>query len=110
MTKKLQYRIPNKLDVLHDELHAAGFRPEVVSGSGDDITLMVPDTTDLAAIGAIVAAHDPTKPTATALDAADRAEIAAKLRAALDGWATLTAAQKDALLRLCVRGVLRLVR
>jgi len=110
MTKKLQYRIPNKLDVLHDELRAAGFRPEMVSGSGDDIVLMMPDGVDEAAIGAIVAAHDPTKPTATALDDTDRAEIAAKLRAGLDGWATLTAAQKDALLRLCVRGVLRLAR
>lgn len=47
---------------------------------------------------------------ASELDLDDRAEIAGKLQIALDNWAKLTAAQKDALLLVCVRGVLRMVR
>jgi len=47
---------------------------------------------------------------ATETDSAAQRDVAVQLQSALDGWATLTAPQKDALLRLCVRGVLRLVR
>lgn len=47
---------------------------------------------------------------AAELDEDDRADLKTRLRAALDGWGTLTAADKDALLKLCVRAALRTVR
>ena len=46
----------------------------------------------------------------TELDDDDRRDIATKIAEVLANWDTLTAAQKDRLLRLCARGVLRLSR
>lgn len=43
-------------------------------------------------------------------DRADLADIRTQLQAALNNWATLTAAQKDALLKVCVRAALRATR
>lgn len=48
--------------------------------------------------------------TAQDTDRADVSDIRTKLQAALNNWATLTADQKDALLRVCVRGTLRSLR
>lgn len=71
--KRLHFVKPNALSILHDELVAAlpALRPVpvgadlrvspvmTVEGRGDDIWLTVPDDADAAAIGAVVAAHDP---------------------------------------------------
>jgi len=47
---------------------------------------------------------------ANEVDDDDRRDLAQRLKDGLDGWAQLTAPQKDALLRLCVRAVLRVMR
>ncbi len=80
MSKTLQYMRPNRLDALQDQLRAAGIRPERVTGLGDSITIVVPDDADVAAVQAVVDAHNPT-----ALDAAaaQRAQQRASARAAI---------------------------
>ncbi len=65
MSKTLQYTRPNRLDALQDQLWAAGIRPERVTGLGDSITIVVPDGADVAAVQAVVDAHN-----VAALDAA----------------------------------------
>jgi len=65
MSKTLQYTRPNRLDALQDQLWAAGIRPERVTGLGDSITIAVPDGADVAAVQAVVDAHN-----VAALDAA----------------------------------------
>lgn len=65
MSRTLTYTRPNRLDALQDQLWAAGIRPERVTGLGDSITIVVPDGADVAAVQAVVGAHNPA-----ALDAA----------------------------------------
>jgi hypothetical protein len=76
---RLHYTLANDLTKLHDELIAAipslapvpmddppfpgALRPVMtVEGSGDNVWLTVPDDTDVAAVDAVIAAHDPTPP------------------------------------------------
>ena len=77
--KRLHFNRPNNLSRLHDELLAAmptlrqvrvgadGFNEALfdnlrVEGKDNDIWLTVPDDADELAIGAVVLAHDPTRP------------------------------------------------
>lgn len=122
------YRRPHRLGKIAAELMAGvpELRPvagaggdlvAVASFSGDGVTLTVgcPDNTPEAAVAAIVAAHDPTTPSATeARDAtrqahedAWRAELQALL-VKLDAG-TATAAEQRRVAALLVRIVLRLL-
>jgi hypothetical protein len=51
-----------------------------------------------------------TRPRVLDADEADARDIRDRLRAALNNWDSLTANQKDALLKVCVRGLLRALR
>jgi hypothetical protein len=62
MSVTLHYTRPNRLDVLHDQLLAAGIIPELVEGLGDDVWLTVADDQDPADVEAVVEAHDATAP------------------------------------------------
>lgn len=126
----LTYQRKHRLGKIHDELLAAipALRPAggqdallLVSGDGETLKLVVPDSADRAAIDAVVAAHDPTTPsaweqavaTADANDATLRDRLGtalANLETANTNWATLTAAQKDAALRLGIRVDAALIR
>lgn len=99
----LTYTKPHRLDALHDQLRAAGIRPERLTGLGDTLAIVVPDGTDEAAVRAVVDAHDPR-----ALDAAaqQQAQQQATARAAIlataqgavgKPLAALTAAERTAL-------------
>lgn len=103
MSKQLQYVRPHLLSRLHDELVAAGIRPERVEGIGDEITLTVPDSQSEAPVAAVVQAHNaaPAPPAAGY-------QLVDDLRQALANWDTLTAIQKDGVLRRCARAVVAL--
>jgi len=104
MSKTLHYTRPNRLDALQDQLWAAGIRPERVTGLGDSIAIVVPDGADVAAVQAVVDAHN-----VAALDAAaaQQAQQQAQTRAAIVAVAqsavgksldALTATERAALL------------
>ncbi len=103
MGKRLTYTKANRLDALQDQLWAAGIRPERVTGSGDAITIVVPDDTDPAAVQAVVDAHNPAALDAqAATDAQGRASARAAILATAQGavgkpLAALTAAERAAL-------------
>ena len=56
------FTLAHDLDKLHNELHAAGIRPELVESDGHTVWLTFPSKPDTAAIEAVLAAHDPTPP------------------------------------------------
>lgn len=56
---RYQYRVPNRLSRLHDELLATGIVPERVEGRGDNVWITVPDTVTKARVDSTVAAHTP---------------------------------------------------
>ncbi len=103
MGKTLTYNRPNRLDALQDQLWAAGLRPERVTGLGDAITIVAPDGTDVAAVQAVVDAHNPAALDAAAQQqtqqqATTRAAIVATAQGAVGKpVATLTAAERAAL-------------
>ena len=51
-----------------------------------------------------------TRPRVLSADEADYRDIRDRLQLALKNWDTLTQAQKDALLKVAVRGLVRLIR
>jgi len=87
MSKTLQYTRPNRLDALQDQLWAAGIRPERVTGLGDSITIVVPDGADVAAVQAVVDAHNPA-----ALDAAAQLQATQQASARAKAVAVATTA------------------
>lgn len=131
--KTLVYTIQHRLNKLHDELIAAipalapvGVPPNrdavfSISGDGILLTLIVPDAISEPQIQAVLAAHDPTTPSAAEIATAtananeqtlrDRADQAvATLESAYANWTTLTAVQKDQALRLQMRATSTLLR
>lgn len=124
MVQVFQYTRANKLDLLHDQLLAAGVAAERVEGLGTQLWITVADEQAKSAVDAIVAAHDPAVPTTGEIEqqqaAADRADLAAQFQAVMarldaivaDGG-TYTANQvRDAVVDLArsQRRVLRLLR
>jgi hypothetical protein len=122
--KNLSITRPHRLSKLSDELLAAvpSLRPvagvdgvnvarAVVSGDGRILQLQLPDDADEQAIRAVVDAHDATTPgtaeVAVTLAAGNETTVRDRLEQALNNWATLTAAQKDAVLKGLVRLALR---
>lgn len=110
MSKTLRYMRPNRLDALQDQLWAAGIRPERVTGLADSITIVVPDGADVAAVQAVLDAHNPA-----ALDAAaqQQAQQQATTRAAIVATAqgavgkplsALTTTERNALLAVLLWG------
>lgn len=111
--KRLHFTKSHRAGRLHEELLAAVAELQPVLGTdgrpsarltfehaGTDLWLTVPDDADEAAIAAVVAAHDPTKPSQAELhDAQNRASVddfRTNLTAALANWASLTAAERAA--------------
>ncbi len=103
MSKTLHYTRSNRLDALQDQLWAAGIRPERVTGLGDSITIVVPDGADVAAVQAVLDAHNPAAlDAATAQQAQQQATSRAAILATAQGavgkpLASLTAAERAAL-------------
>jgi hypothetical protein len=84
--QRLHFARPNDLGKLHDELLAARIVPERVEGLGDDIWLTVPESVSVAAITAIVEAHDPTpRPEPPTVEERLAAVEAAQLESLLGG-------------------------
>lgn len=111
MSRTLTYTRPNRLDALQDALRAAGIAPERLTGIGDAITIVVPDGADVAAIQAVVNAHNPA-----ALDAATQQQaqqqastqaaiVATALGAVGKPLAALTATERNALLTVLLWSV-----
>lgn len=104
MSHTLQFTKPNRLDVLQNQLVAAGVTPLQVAAFGDAITIVVADATDPAAVTTVVAAHDVAAIDAAAAQAAlqqaqARATVLATAQGAVGvGLSALTAAQQQALL------------
>lgn len=110
---RLHYAKATNGPALHDALAAAGVPVERVETATAETWVTVPDGTDAAPIAAAVAAHDAAQ--ASPADAADRTRTT-RLDAALTAfrqadtdWATLTAAQKDQVLRHLVRAMVALL-
>ena len=91
------------------------------TASGDMVRVHVPKTQSQAAIAAVIAAHDPTVKSerelrvedVTAQQIAMKDFLAQKGQELTDGytnWASLTAGQKDALARVVLGVVVRLLR
>ena len=103
----LRYERPHHLSKLHDELLVAipALRPQpgptgelearlLIGGDGETVEMIVPDDLtpeDIAAIEAVVEAHDPTPPPpppdpdAALREAVEQAQTLAELKAALLG-------------------------
>lgn len=110
--KRLHFVKPSNLSVLHDELlvaipalapvrDAEGIGTPVMTVEGDEsnVWLTVPDTTDEAAIAAIVQAHDPNSPPIDPA-AQRRTRIEELLAIGRSNW---TAGQRNELLELVAR-------
>jgi hypothetical protein len=58
VVQRLAYVRPNKLNMLHDQLLAAGITPSSVEGLGDLFWITVDDQVVKATVDAVVSAHD----------------------------------------------------
>lgn len=98
------YTRPHQLDVLHDELRAAGLAVEFVGGDGHTIWITVPDGVAETRVAAIVAAHDPAALVAKreaeerTIEQIRQTVFAAAGGAVGKGIATLTTAERNALI------------
>lgn len=117
--KRLRYERPHKLTRLHEELLAAGIRPERVEGDGATCWLTVADAVDEAAVAAVVNAHDATAASSGERQMANRTALHARARAAraelidLAGKiaaGTATAAERTRALELLCRATAALIR